>query len=100
MPDREWNTPRQHSDTDDGRLLARIDERTINIAAKLDSVQATNRELFGTVDEDIKALEARVDTLEKNWVKVVAYLTVGGVVVTILAPIAQTMLRLALHLPP
>jgi len=91
--------PGQHSNTDDGRLLARIDERTSNIVRQIDDVHRTAHALFDTLEKDLGALTVRVDVLEKNWIRAIAYLTVGGVIMTMLSPLIQAMLRASLHLP-
>lgn len=90
-----WGRPGQHSNTDDGRLLARIDERVANITRQIDDIAQTAHDLIEGLDLKIQKLDARVVILENNQVRWIAYLTAGGVIVTIIWP----MIRAYLHIP-
>lgn len=94
-----WQHPGAHSQTDDGRLLARIDERTTNIMRQIDDIAETAYKMIDGQKKEIDALDARITTLEQNWTRIVAYGGVVAAVVVLVAPLLQSAVRVAFHLP-
>jgi len=85
----------EHSDSNDGRLLARIDERTGNIIERLDALAKIFSD-HGISDEKMfKELDARLKVVEASITRFLAW---GGATVFILGAV-WPLVRSYLHLP-